>query len=88
MMKKAVPKTGAFSVNVSKSKPVSMASQKAAPQPVQILSTVTQYKNKENKQTMTDFKVKYDYMSAKDGEPQSMKEWSLQKELDDAHLLI
>ena len=36
---------------------------------------------------MTDFKVKYDYMS-KDGEPQSMKEWSLQKELDDAHLLI
>ena len=88
MMKKAEQKTGAFSVNVSKSKPVSMASQKAAPQPVQILSTVTQYKNKENKQTMTDFKVKYDYMSAKDGEPQSMKEWSLQKELDDAHLLI
>ena len=36
---------------------------------------------------MTDFKVKYDYMS-KDGEPQSMKEWSLQKEPDDAHLLI
>ena len=36
---------------------------------------------------MTDFKVKYDYMS-KDGEPLSMKEWSLQKELDDAHLLI
>ena len=36
---------------------------------------------------MTDFKTKYDYQS-KGGEPQSVKEWSLQKELDDAHLLI
>ena len=36
---------------------------------------------------MTDYKGKYDYMP-KDGEPQSVKEWSLQKDLDDAHLLI
>lgn len=36
---------------------------------------------------MTDYKVKYDYMD-KDGKPQSVKEWSLQKDLDDAHLLI
>ena len=36
---------------------------------------------------MTDYKGKYDYTSGS-GEPQSVKEWSLQKELDDAHLLI
>ena len=36
---------------------------------------------------MTDYKVKYDYMG-KDGQPQSVKEWSLGKELEDANLLI
>ena len=64
------------------------AAKRAQAQPVGLPSTIAAtYKNKVNVQTMTDFKVKYDYMD-KGGEPQSMKEWSLQKDLDDAHILI
>ena len=36
---------------------------------------------------MTD-SVKYDYMSAADTQPTSMKEWSLKRNLEDAEMLI
>jgi hypothetical protein len=57
---------------------------KAKPVEKSILST---YVKKENKGTMTDA-GKYDYMTAAESQPTTMKEWSLKRNLEDAEHLI